>query len=152
MRMRAKARPTPRVKMTTSDRRDHALKEGWRSGLEEDVAKKLTSKGVSYRYEAKEDVVRYEQPARMARYTPDFALPNGIIIETKGRFVTKDRQKHLLIKAQHPGLDIRFVFSNPNARISKESSTTYAMWCEKHGFKYCGFRDTRTWEGWCHEP
>ncbi|MBZ5882545.1 endonuclease I, partial [Escherichia coli] len=48
----------------------------------------------------------------------------------------EDRQKHLLINAQHPELDIRFVFSNPKARISKTSQTTYADWCERHGFKY----------------
>ena len=35
-------------------------------------------------------------------YTPDFVLPNGIIIETKGRFTVADRRKHLLIKKQHP--------------------------------------------------
>lgn len=61
---------------------------------------------------------------------------NGIIIETKGRFMTADRQKHLMIQQDHPDLDIRFVFNNPNARISKTSKTTYAKWCEKYGFKY----------------
>lgn len=129
-----------------------AKREGWRSGLEENMADGLTSRGVSYRYEATEDVIRYEIPARVARYTPDFVLPNGVIIETKGRFVTKDRQKHLLIKDQLPHLDIRFVFSNPNGRISKNSPTTYAMWCEKHGFRYCAFKDSKTWEAWAHEP
>ena len=57
-------------------------------------------------------------------------------MESKGRFVTEDRQKHLLVKKQHPELDIRFVFSNPRARISKTSATTYAAWCDKHGFLY----------------
>ncbi len=80
--------------------------------------------------------VAYKQPAKDRTYTPDFPLPNGVIIETKGRFVTADRQKHLLIQAQHPDLDIRFVFTNPNTRIAKKSKTTYAMWCGKHGFKY----------------
>jgi hypothetical protein len=59
-----------------------------------------------------------------------------MFIETKGRFMVADRQKHILIKEQHPDLDIRFVFSNPKQRISKSSRTTYAMWCEKHGFLY----------------
>ena len=118
----------------TSKSRDVGLKYGFRSGLEEKVAKQLESQGVDFTYE--EDVVHYEKPARKAKYTPDFILANGIIIETKGRFVTADRQKHLLLKTQHPGLDLRFVFSNPNARISKLSKTTYAMWCNKHGFKY----------------
>lgn len=40
------------------------------------------------------------------------------------------------MKGQHPDLDIRFVFSNAQARISKLSGTTYAMWAEKHGYKW----------------
>ena len=70
-------------------------------------------------------------------YTPDFVLPNGIIIETKGRFTVADRRKHILIKKQHPKLDIRFVFENENSKLRKGSKTSYGKWCEKHGFLYC---------------
>ncbi len=118
----------------TSATRKRAIKEGYRSGLELSVSKALTEAGVFHTFE--KDLVRYTKPARPARYLPDFVLKNGIIVETKGRFVTADRQKHLLIKEQHPDLDIRFVFSNANTRISKQSKTTYAMWCDKHGFLY----------------
>lgn len=111
-------------------------KYGFRSGLEERVAKQLQAVGIPVVYEAPESVIRYTKPAKEHKYTPDFVLPNGIIIETKGRFITADRQKHLLLAIYHPHLDIRFVFSNPNARISKTSKTTYADWCEKHGFLY----------------
>lgn len=110
------------------------IREGFRSGLEDLNAELLEKLGVPVAYE--EARLEYLKPARVARYTPDFILPNGIIVETKGRFVTADRQKHLLIKDQHPDLDIRFVFSNPNGRISKQSKTTYAMWCEKNGFVF----------------
>lgn len=108
--------------------------EGYRSGLEEKLAEQLSLAGVEVAYESM--TIPYEKPASKHKYTPDFPLPNGIIIESKGRFVTADRQKHLLIKKQHPELDIRFVFSNSRARISKTSATTYAAWCEKYGFKY----------------
>lgn len=108
--------------------------EGYRSGLEEKLAEQLRIAGVECKYESL--VIHYEKPASKHKYTPDFPLPNGIIIESKGRFVTADRQKHLLIKKQHPHLDIRFVFSTSKARISKTSKTTYAAWCEKHGFLY----------------
>lgn len=112
-----------------------AMREGYRSGLEGKVAKQIRARtGEPANYES--HVIRYTQPETLKRYTPDFVLPNGIIIETKGRFVTKDRQKHVLIKQQHPRLDIRFVFDNPRARISKTSRTQYWMWCEKHGFFY----------------
>jgi hypothetical protein len=68
-----------------------------------------------------------------------------MVIETKGRFVTADRQKHLLIKAQHPDRDIRFVFSNSKARISKTSATTYSAWCAKYGFKFADKRIPQEW-------
>ena len=126
-----------------ANKRQVALKYGFRSGLEEDTAEDLTALGIDYTYE--EAAIQYEKPARVSKYTPDFHVynrPDGtprdqlLIIETKGRFLTEDRQKMLLIKRQHPHLDIRFLFSNPNAKISKQSKTTYASWCEKHGFLY----------------
>lgn len=80
--------------------------------------------------------IKYEIPSSMHTYTPDFPLPNGIIVESKGLFETTDRQKHLLIKKQYPHLDIRFVFSNPNQKINKGSKTSYADWCVKNGYKY----------------
>lgn len=116
------------------DRFAAARAAGYRSGLEVKVARELEAQGVQFEYE--QHVVHYIKPARQAKYTPDHVLSNGIVIETKGRFVTADRQKHLHVKEQHPDLDIRFVFSNPSTRISKTSKTTYAMWCKKHGFKY----------------
>lgn len=110
------------------------LKYGFRSGLEEKIAESLTSKGVGFTFE--ELTLPFVEPAKPRKYTPDFLLDNGVIIESKGRFLTEDRQKHLLIKAQHPELDIRFVFSNSRGKINKRSATTYADWCIKNGFKY----------------
>lgn len=129
---RSKARSA--VKKVTP--KERGLKEGYRSGLEEDEAVRLKEHGIDADKIYESLTIEYIKPERKAKYTPDFPLPNGIIVETKGRFVTADRQKHLLIQKQHPELDIRFVFSNPNQRISKLSKTTYAMWCEKYGFKY----------------
>jgi len=109
-------------------------KDGKRSGLESQVAAQLDSLGVKYSYESIK--LGYEKPTSLHHYTPDFILPNGLIIEAKGRFVTADRQKHKLIKEQHPDKDIRFVFSNPATKIGKKSKTTYADWCGKYGFKF----------------
>ena len=111
-----------------------AIKYGFRSGLEERIAEQLDELGVSYTYEKVK--LKYIKPASSHVYTPDFQLPNGIIVESKGRFLAPDRQKHLLVKKHNPELDIRFVFSNSNARISKTSRTTYAMWCRKNGYQY----------------
>lgn len=120
---------------------------GFRSGLEEQIARQLTAAGMRVSFE--ELKLEYVKPSRKAKYTPDFELPNGIIIESKGRFLTEDRQKHLLVKAQHPDRDIRFVFSNSKTRISKTSPTTYAMWCEKNGFRYA---DKFIPQAWLLEP
>jgi len=108
---------------------------GFRSGLERSTADYLTARGIPFAYE--DEAIHYVKPAKKARYTRDFLLLNsGIIIETKGRFMPEDRQKHLLIKDQHPELDIRFVFSRSKTPIQKGSKTTYASWCEKNGFLY----------------
>ena len=123
-----------RPRKLTSERRAHAIKNGYRSGLEEDLAESLRARGVKYTYE--ETKIRYIQPATEHQYTADFELENGIIIESKGRFLVADRKKHLLIKRQQPHLDIRFVFSNSKQKISKASRTTYADWCNKNGFQF----------------
>ena len=110
-----------------------AIKHGYRSGLEERVSKELEEAGVKYEYETQKIKYRVEEDRT---YTPDFILPNGIIVETKGRFTTADRKKHLLIQKQYPKHDIRFVFQNSRAKLYKGAKTTYAQWCDKHGFLY----------------
>lgn len=110
------------------------LRKGYRSGLEEAVSRDLEAQGIEPEYETIE--LRYEVPISIHRYTPDFLLPNGIVIESKGRFTVEDRKKHVYIKEQLPDLDLRFVFSNPLTKINKKSKTTYAMWCEHNGFLY----------------
>jgi hypothetical protein len=123
--MRRTVRPTSKSAL---------IREVYRSKLEERIAAHLEALGVNYRYEKRK--VEYTVPARSTRYTPDFELDNGILIEGKGLFEAKDRQKHLLIKDQHPELDIRFVFQNSNQKLYKGSPTSYAEWCRKHGFKF----------------
>lgn len=117
---------------TRSTVRKQALKAGFRSGLEQDNAAYLKKNNIDFTYE--EDKIKYITKPRT--YTPDFVLGNGVVVETKGRFMPSDRTKHLLIKEQHPELDIRFVFSNSKTRLSKRSNTTYGQWCDKHGFQY----------------
>jgi hypothetical protein len=113
---------------------DRGIAEGYRSGLEEKIADQLRVAGVVVEFESIR--LPYVKPVKPQTYTPDFPLPNGIIVESKGRFVTADRQKHIAVKAAHPDADIRFVFSRSKATISKTSKTTYADWCIKHGFQF----------------
>lgn len=113
---------------------DPAKRLGYRSGLEDKIAKQLEEAGIKVEYETTK--IKYVKPSTNHTYTPDFVLPNGIIVETKGRFVAADMKKHLLIKQQHPDLDIRFVFQRSQNTIRKGSKTTYADWADKNGFKY----------------
>lgn len=106
----------------------------YRSGLEDKIADQLERAGIEIQYETKK--IKYVVPASTHTYTPDWVLPNGIIVESKGLFSVEDRKKHLLIKKQYPDLDIRFVFSSSKTKIRKGSKTSYADWCKKYGFKY----------------
>jgi hypothetical protein len=125
--------------------RARAIKHGYRSGLEEAVAEQLQKQDVGYDYENKANTIKYTVPAKNHTYLPDFKLWSGIIVETKGRFVLADRKKHKLIKEQYPELDIRFVFSNSNTKISKRSKTTYASWCEALGIPYADKTIPQSW-------
>lgn len=110
-----------------------AIKHGYRSGLEDTLAQQLKDAKIKAEYET----VKIEWEDLMYRtYTPDFVLPNGVIVESKGRFTAEDRRKHLKIKQQHPNLDIRFVFSNSRAKLSKGAKSSYADWCNKHKYLY----------------
>ena len=129
----------PRKKRTTktSTSRSVGYRLGFRSGLEDRVSKQITEAGLKLLYET--DKVHYVVPARDAKYTPDFKLPKKggfFYVETKGIWTVQDRAKHLLIQKQHPDLDIRFVFSNQNAKLYKGSPTSYGAYCEKHNFRY----------------
>ena len=118
-------------------------KKTFRSGLEEQVANQIKANGLKVEYE--QTKISYVIPESKHTYTPDFVLPNGIIIESKGRFVLEDRKKHLLIKAQQPHLDIRFIFTNSKQKILKGSRTTYGMWCDKNGFLYADQKIPKEW-------
>lgn len=119
----------------------------FRSGLEEKIAAQLEAAGLPVAFE--QFKLKYTVPQREATYTPDFLLRNGIIIESKGIFDVDDRKKHLLIREQHPELDIRFVFSSSRAKLYKGSKTSYAEWCEQYGFQ---FADKLIPAGWLKEP
>ena len=121
-------------------------KKTFRSGLEDTTALQIKSKGAKLLYETSK--IKYTIPESDHVYTPDFILPNGIIVETKGRFMIDDRKKHLLIRAQHPEKDIRFVFTRSATKLYKGARTTYADWCVKYSFK---FADKKIPDSWFNE-
>jgi len=112
----------------------------YRSGFEAKLAHQLKRGGVSFQYET----IKLEY-RKTATYTPDFILPNGIIIEAKGLWTVEDRTKHLLVREQHPHLDIRLVFMNASNKIRKGSDTTYAAWCDKKNILYANKTIPKSW-------
>jgi predicted nuclease of restriction endonuclease-like RecB superfamily len=136
-----KTKSTPSKGSTHWTRRS-AVQHGFRSGLEATISSQLDKLqpelGFTYGFESEK--LEYIKPVTSHKYTPDFIIETKsgrkIYVESKGRFMPDDRKKHLLIKAQHPDKDIRFVFTRSKAPISKGAKTTCAMWCEKHGFQY----------------
>ena len=123
----------------------NALRHGYRSGLEIKNKDFLVEHGIKVKYEE----LKIEWEDLMYRiYTPDFVLPNGIIVETKGRFTADDRRKHVFVKLQHPKLDIRFVFESSRRKLSKGAKTSYGQWCDKNKFMY---HDRIIPEDWLYE-
>ena len=123
--------------------RRNAIKHGYRSGFEHKVADQLLENKINFEYE--KTTIDYIKPETQHSYTIDFTLPNGILVETKGRWVIDDRKKHLLIKQQHPELDIRLVFQNAKTKIRKGSKTTYADLCDKNGIIWAEKNIPKSW-------
>ena len=103
-------------------------KQTFRSGFEERIASQLRRCGIKYTYESL--VIEYK---RLSTYTPDFILPNGIIIETKGRWVTED-------PARRPGLALRGAGGSSwacatttctTATAARRTSSSLAIWTRR---------------------
>jgi hypothetical protein len=126
----------PRQKRMTAEA--VGLKYGFRSGLEEKIAEQLVENEVDYEYEKL--VLQFLQPEVLRTYTPDFAMikhdGTPLIVETKGRLTLEDRKKMKWVKEQYPDLDIRLLFCNSRAKISKGAKSSYGDWCNKLGYPY----------------
>ena len=126
------------VKVLTKAISSQAIKHGYRSGLELKISQQLEAAGVEVHFETVK--LNFKWPERQTTYCPDFLIKkrdgSHWFCESKGRFLTNDRAKMLLVREQNPKADIRFVFSNSRAKIYKGSKTTLGMWCDKHGFQY----------------
>jgi hypothetical protein len=103
----------------------------FKSKYEQDVYTNVERNGLTVQYEP------FSIPyLTKGNYYPDFVLPNGIIVETKGYFDSRSRAKMVAVKQHNPDLDIRMVFMNSRTRVRKGSKMTYADWCEKYDFRY----------------
>ena len=120
----------------------------YRSKFEERVAKDLTNTKVKFEYESKEIIYNKRTNRKLvcldcgsthvlikAKYTPDFILENGIIIEAKGYFRSTDRSTIESVVKQYPELDIRMLFQI-DGWANKSKTVKYSQWCKKRKIKY----------------
>lgn len=123
-------------------------KDNYRSGFESKGAAFLAENGIPFEYETYK--ITYTVPEKRKTYNPDFMLPNGIILEYKGKLDRDVREKMALAIEQNPDLDIRFVFMRDN-KIAKNSKTRYSDWCKKRGIRYAISEDGHIPEEWLDE-
>lgn len=120
-----------------------------RSKLEIKFEEILQETKTEYGYEVTK--IPYTVPESNHNYIVDFSTPNKIHWEVKGWLSDhQERQKYVLVKQQHPDIDLRFVFDNIN-KLCGGTKYTHKTWCEKNGFKYCSVKDTDTIANWAKE-
>ena len=118
------------------------LSHGFRSRFEFEFAQYLAKSKIKYEYERYS--FNYTMPEK--HYTPDFYLNEyKFYLGLKGNLDVTTRVKQLLVKDQNQGVDIRFIFPNSKKKIYKGSKTTYANWCDRHGFLYADNRIPNIW-------
>jgi predicted nuclease of restriction endonuclease-like RecB superfamily len=137
----------PKKEQTKANARRLARVVGMRSMGEVRFAADLNRRRIGYEYEP--DRFDYTPPKK--NYTPDFRMKrkkkNGeyMYIEFKGHFTGAMRSKMLLVKKEHPDLDVRLIFMTPKHKLNKRSKTTYAMWAEQHGFPWAEMTMPNEW-------
>ena len=120
-----------------------------RSKLELQFEEILKENKAEYGYEVTK--VPYIIPESKHIYHVDWTLVNGIYVETKGYLSDyAERTKYVLIKQQHPDIDLRFVFANPN-KLCGGTKMTHAKWAEKYSFPFCSVTDHEEIGRWIRE-
>lgn len=133
--------------LTPQQRRYATPAASYRSGLEEKLAAQIEKAGQTVRHETLK--LPFVEPTKKRSYLPDLILDNGIVIEAKGYFTGEDRKKHQYVKAQHPEIELRFIFCRSATKLSKLSPTSYGKWATDHGFM---FADKEIPNAWLNEP
>lgn len=124
--------------------------------FEYNVAKDLQERNIKFEYETVElsvNQVVYKGSCQscgskhvysVRKYTPDFVFPNGMFVETKGRFTSANRTKMLDVKKSNPDADIRMLFM-ANNYLTKKKAGTYGEWCDRNGFRWAVGRVPEEW-------
>lgn len=118
-----------------------------KSGLENKIYYNALKRGIKVEYEPETFV--YERGivggkcrncgsrdvARIARYTPDFRIHDGVYIEAKGKFDAATRGKMEDFIRSRPDVSIRFIFGRDNWCTGKHKRR-YSDWCSERGLKW----------------
>lgn len=105
--------------------------------FEERVIGDLSDRRIPFEYEP--EAISYSVERR---YIPDLRLSETLYVELKGYFRQDAQRKMKAVKAQHPELDIRFVFQKADATIQGAkkrkdgSKMTCSEWAERNGFAW----------------
>ena len=114
------------------------MASNYKSKFEKEVAQKLRRSKVAFEYEP--TVVRFVQPAKDRKYTPDWRIKTKggdvLFVETKGKLTVEDRQKLVWVRDQHPELNLVLLFMNASVKLRKNSPTSYGEWATKNGFTW----------------
>ena len=102
-----------------------------RSQLETQVEESLLAQGLTPLYETEKFPYVLHR-----KYTPDFKV-GDVYVEVKGWWPPAERTKFLAVIVNNPGLKIFVALQRPNMTLNKNSKTTYAQWCDKHGIAWC---------------
>lgn len=114
----------------------------YRSKFEAKIAEQLKKAKIKFKYETER--IRFTEPESKHIYKPDFILPNGIMIETKGKWDSDSRKKMALVREQNPSLDIRILFMRDQP-IRKGSETYYSDVAKKLGYQYAFKEIPKDW-------
>ena len=127
-----------------------------RSKFETRVGQDLEERGVSFSYELRSfEYKRKPYQAKCGKcgsddvwekrkYTPDFFLLNGIIIEAKGNWTGRERKLLLAVLEENQDLDIRMLFMRDNW-LTKKHVQRYIHWCTSRGIKWAIGRVPGEW-------
>lgn len=120
----------------------------YKSNFERYIAECLEEAEIDFTYESYTYTFEVPEPGKLScgscgsrdilrtkSYTPDFFLKNGIIIETKGKCLTKHRREFEAFKDAFPDEDFRILFIRNNL-LRKKGLYRYGDWAEKVGIPY----------------
>ena len=81
-------------------------------------------------------------------YHPDFK-GEGYYVEAKGYFRLEAVRKTLAVLKSNPGIDLRFIFQNPNSKLGGRKRMTCKDFANKHNLLWSTVEDIKKgiWHG-----